>query len=128
MLEILLFTGLRRNELAHLRWQDVDLGRGVITVQHHGDYRTKSGKSRVIPVSQALRRTLTDLQTKQGDGENVCPIPYGSLGSRFQRLVRQAGPEAAGQPAHPAAHVRLASRDAGGGSGLGAGDSGASRI
>lgn len=57
------FTGLRLGELAGLRWDDLDLGRGVITVRRtlspDGSGRmlarpTKSGRVRYVPVLDEL--------------------------------------------------------------------------
>jgi integrase len=41
-----LSSGLRRGELRHLRWQDVDLSRGAIVIRD-----SKSGRSRTVPLS-----------------------------------------------------------------------------
>src|SRR5690625_659164 len=48
-------SGLRPNELRHLRWRDVDLDKGVIHVTQYGEYRTKSGKDRSVPMFPPAR-------------------------------------------------------------------------
>ena len=49
-------TGCRRGELLALRWSDVDLVRGELTVRAE---QAKSGKARVLPISPRLRGVLT---------------------------------------------------------------------
>jgi integrase len=48
-------TGLRRGELVNLRWADLDLDSRMLTVRNRGDFKTKSGHERRVPlVSDAL--------------------------------------------------------------------------
>jgi integrase len=54
-------TGMRRGEVWGLRWEDVDLLRGQITVSRSYNGPTKSGKSRLIPISQALETILLEV-------------------------------------------------------------------
>jgi integrase len=44
-------TGLRRGELVNLQWSDVDLERRLIRVQSRGDFRTKQGRRRIVPMN-----------------------------------------------------------------------------
>src|SRR5262245_31977077 len=57
-------TGLRRGELFHLTWQDIDFKQGVIRV-----VQTKSGKPREIPMSDTLRETLQHLPRRIDSGD-----------------------------------------------------------
>jgi integrase len=53
--EVIVFavcTGLRRSELIHLQWGCVDLQRKIIRIESSYTFRTKSGRSRVIPLSE----------------------------------------------------------------------------
>jgi integrase len=52
-------TAMRRGEIFQLRWKDVDLAGGEITVRAT---ITKSGKERSVPISSRLRWELTQLQ------------------------------------------------------------------
>lgn len=65
-IKIMLLTGMRRGELCALRWFDVDMSAGTITIRHAlkrtetgeeiGDTKTK--QSRVVPISDDLRAVL----------------------------------------------------------------------
>lgn len=48
-------TGMRRDEVRGLRWTEVDLDRGFITLPGH---RTKNGKERPVPLSAVARMVL----------------------------------------------------------------------
>ena len=52
-----LHTGGRRREILNLRWDDVDLDRGVL---YFDQTNTKSGKQREIPISPALADVLRE--------------------------------------------------------------------
>ena len=55
-------TGMRRGELQGLKWDDIDLGAGVLRVNRtrgrSGDGPTKSGKARAIPITPDLLAAL----------------------------------------------------------------------
>ena len=64
---IALFTGMRNGELYALRWSDIDLDTGLISVSKQwtpqdGLHRSKSNKSRVIPISDELKKLLIELK------------------------------------------------------------------
>ncbi len=64
-----LTTGARRGELSTLKWIDVDLDRGEITLRH-----TKSGKTRVVPLVEDAQQVLRDWgKTRPIDGGLVFP-------------------------------------------------------
>ena len=62
-----LYTGMRRGELAGLRWHDIDYRAGRIEVRHSYTGPTKSGKSRTIPIHHELVPILRAWQTR-------CPL------------------------------------------------------
>jgi len=85
-------TGLRlRAEALTLRWDDVDLKRGLLTVQ--AAY-AKSGQTRTIPLNTAARSALEQLSRLQtsdyvfakSDGN-----PYKCIGKSFKKLAQQVG-------------------------------------
>ena len=66
--DLALHTGMRRGEQYPLRWQDVDLKRGIITVP-----RSKHGEARHIQINSAAHAALLKLR-ERGDGVGyVCP-------------------------------------------------------
>ena len=52
-LQFLYFTGLRKGEMINLKWKDVHLDHKVpcITITSFEDWKTKTGKSRIIPLN-----------------------------------------------------------------------------
>jgi integrase len=87
-------TGLRRGEMINLRWQDVDLGRRVMHIQSAGNFRTKDGRRRTLPLSDTVHAFLSSKASRQVSefvfhrrgfkiGENY-------LSASFKRYVEQA--------------------------------------
>jgi integrase len=94
MMLVGIYAGLRLlSEALTLRWVDVDLKRGLLTVQ--AAY-AKSGKTRTVPLNRILRGALEDLRERapedaeyvfcQSDGS-----PYRSIRTAFQTACRHAG-------------------------------------
>lgn len=59
IIDVLYSCGLRRSELIHLKWMDVNLGTKQIKVTGKGN------KQRLIPISSALVAALTNLKVEQ---------------------------------------------------------------
>jgi integrase len=64
---VVLFSGLRNGELYGLRWSDIDLVSGIITIQRQwtnkdGYHSTKSNKARIVPISSELKKLLIELK------------------------------------------------------------------
>jgi site-specific recombinase XerD len=86
-LDLSLNTGLRRGEQFALRWDKVDLKRGLLTVA-----RGKTGL-RHIPLNSAARRALSVLRRYTGQTPFVCPYAHGQLRDWrrwFEAAVRRA--------------------------------------
>ena len=49
-------TGMRKSEILNLQWQNIDFKQGFIEL-----LKTKSGKSRKIPISKLLKKTLKQI-------------------------------------------------------------------
>jgi integrase len=77
------FAGLRRAEIERLRWEDVNLARGFVTV---GAQNAKTGKRRLVPVCAALRKWLAPVAQTAG------PVaPTMNLRKRFDAVREAAG-------------------------------------
>lgn len=57
-------TGMRLGEVVNLRWVNVDLVKRQLLVLSNEDYQTKTGKSRVIPMHEAVYNILKDKKQK----------------------------------------------------------------
>ncbi|CAL7962719.1 integrase [Gammaproteobacteria bacterium] len=67
-----LSTGARKMEILGLKWSDVDLQRGIITL-----HETKNGERRVLPVTgHALGLMHEHIKTKHIDSDLVFPSSY----------------------------------------------------
>lgn len=53
-----MYAGLRRAEIAHLRWQNVDRTGRVIRIESDDSFQTKSGHGRLIPLYPDLEAIL----------------------------------------------------------------------
>jgi len=85
-----LHAGLRRSEVAAAKWSWLtDSG---ILVQSDGDFQTKSGKSRLVPLSQSQIKRLREYQF---DSEYIVPGPYTAryrvLPDEVARIIRDCG-------------------------------------
>ena len=124
------YTGLRRGELLALRWRDVDLAMGTVSV-NHSLYRAKGGQSIIqdpktakgrrlvslTPSTTLMLRSLWDRQVADGllqgytvNGEstvfryrNGSPILPRGFSGAFTKIMRRAGLE--GYRLHDARHA-----------------------
>lgn len=85
-----LHTGMRRSEQYRLRWQDVDLKRGIITIP-----RSKPGEKRHIPINSTARAALGMLRSRADSSGLVCPelrwVDGNDARRWFEECVKQAG-------------------------------------
>lgn len=61
-------TGMRRGEIVLLTWPQVNLKENFISL---GSQDTKTGRRRIIPISQRLRATLLDLRQARGNVTDI---------------------------------------------------------
>jgi integrase len=81
-------TGMRRGELTHQLWEDVDLSRGVLSVTRS---KTAEGEQREIPLTNRLRAMLSVCQQSSGlvftfNGEAIAQLKTGWAGA-----IRRSG-------------------------------------
>ncbi len=82
LLELFYSSGLRLSELCGLRWHDLDLAGGFVTVLGKGS------KQRKVPVGSHARNALAAWRTEQG-GDNAAPVFPGRGGGPIsQRAVQ----------------------------------------
>lgn len=90
------YAGLRRGELMALRWSDVDLGAGVITVRLSYDQasgtmgRVKSiaGQDRRVPIGLALRDHLVEHRQRAGARPSGLVLARGQLAGSCRAAAR----------------------------------------
>ncbi|MEK6535935.1 MAG: tyrosine-type recombinase/integrase, partial [Actinomycetota bacterium] len=95
IVETLLYTGLRRDELTHLTWADVDLQRRVVAVQAKDGWHPKDYEVRHIPMAPRLHELLKSLPRKDNpwvfstsnDGPHLGHI----LSRDFRKLLKFCG-------------------------------------
>ena len=90
-----LTTGMRRGELCHLEWDDVDLASGVVTVQNKASWQTKSRKIRRLTLTPIAVRLLEELRLSP-KGSTVFQTRDGkpmvnNLSKSFGAIVKKAG-------------------------------------
>lgn len=93
MILVGIHAGVRiRSEALTLRWADVDLRRGLLTVQ--AAY-AKSGETRTVPLNRPLREALGRLRMRGGAGEFVFQRrdgrPYRDVRETFATARERAG-------------------------------------
>ncbi len=61
MIIISLYTGLRREELMQLKFDDIDFSNNIILVRNTDSFTTKNSEDREIPIFPEIRQRLMDL-------------------------------------------------------------------
>jgi integrase len=115
-----IYSGLRiPSEVVNLRWEDVDLRRGLLTVQ--GAF-AKNGKTETVPLTSKLREALGRLKAKsrtesEPASEYVFTTrdgkPYKTVKTIFETACRRAGLGPDITPPRHAPHFWLAARNVG---------------
>ena len=81
-------TGLRRNEVVSLEWEDIDFETGRILVTNG-----KGGKIRTVFMGKATSKALSKYQKRYNGEGQVFPIEPRSLTQRMRRLSNKVGIE-----------------------------------
>lgn len=90
IITLALQTGMRRGEILNLKWLNVDFDFNLIEL-----LETKSGKSRIIPMSKTVRELLLK-QRNNSEYVFINPhtkVKYEPFKARFQTLLKKAGIE-----------------------------------
>lgn len=83
-MRLALVTGMRRGALMALRWDDIDFGRGFITLR--GD-AAKKGKTEKIPMTEVARQVL--LSIEKSGSPYVFPGKDGGPRREFRRVAQR---------------------------------------
>ena len=115
VIEAFLETGMRYNELRNLRWQDIDLEKGLIHIKSRKEFLTKTRRSRTIPLSQRMRDLLKkiprrseqlfdliNIQKIKAKKDNLCNIR-----KRFDRVKKQLSFLRTGERFHIFRHTAI---------------------
>lgn len=81
-------TGMRRGEISHELWKDVDLDRGILSVSHS---KTPEGEAREIPLTARLRSLLEE---SRGGSELIFTFQgkaIRSLKTTWKTTLKRAG-------------------------------------
>jgi integrase len=81
-------TGMRRGELLHQHWEDVDFDRRLLFVTHS---KTPEGEMREIPVTTRSFELLTKLRRPQGLLFTYKGAPLRNLKTGWAAAIRRAG-------------------------------------
>ncbi len=88
---LLLHTGMRPSEAARLRWDQIDLERGVIVL-----HVTKTKVRRVVPLTETALKTLAAMERKGDyvflrDEQANDPVPSYRFRGAFESALKRAG-------------------------------------
>ena len=95
IIETFLLTGLRRDELAHLAWADIDFAREIVAVQAKDGWHPKDYEVRHVPMTERLAQVLK--ARPKGDSPYVFHTQNGGVHSgniltrEFRKLARACG-------------------------------------
>ena len=98
LVQLAVQTGLRRSELANLRWEHINLDAGFLIVANTDTFTTKSGAERKVPLSNTARKVLE--RRANGEKADGCPYVFSHedgqfdpdyISRAFKRYARKAG-------------------------------------
>jgi integrase/recombinase XerD len=90
-----LHTGCRLSEILNIQIKDIDYVENFLTIRNKADFKTKTGKIRQIPISEAIQRILWALKCNPEDyylfsfnGPTRLNRDY--VSQKFKKYLRQA--------------------------------------
>jgi integrase len=81
-------TGMRRGEILHQTWEDVDFARRLLSVTHS---KTPEGEAREIPLTERVLTLLSGMRKDFGLIFTFEGKPIGSLKTGWKAAIRRAG-------------------------------------
>ncbi|MBI2070953.1 MAG: tyrosine-type recombinase/integrase [Elusimicrobia bacterium] len=95
IVQTLAYTGLRRDELIHLTWDDVDLKKKLLAVQAKDGWQPKDYEVRHIPLNETLIKVIQALPKNASPylfpNEKGESLIGNNLSRDFRRLARSVG-------------------------------------
>ena len=88
---LLFGTGMRRGEVAHLQWPQVDLRTGLITIQSAEDWQTKTRRCRQVPIPAHLIDELRQRRQAHSAPIYVLGHTRTNLLDNLKRIAFEAG-------------------------------------
>lgn len=88
--ELFLKTGPREQELAHLEWSRLELGaKPSVSYKSRATFRTKTGKSRTVPLERGLADRLAEWRKKNPKSVLVFPTKRNKVEGHFLRTEKE---------------------------------------
>ena len=95
IVEFAVLTGLRRGELINLRWEHISIEQKLLLVESSATFKTKMGKKRSVPLSEASLEVLSRI--KKGSGSEYVFTRKGKqiteswISHKFKKILRTSG-------------------------------------
>jgi integrase/recombinase XerD len=87
--ELLLKTGPREREMTNLEWKHLNLGpTPTVSYTTRENFRTKTGKSRTVPLERGLAQKLIAWRAKNLSARFVFPTDEGKVEGHFLRICK----------------------------------------
>jgi|SRR4030095_15059243 len=90
-----LYTGCRLSEILHVQGKDLDFGKMILTIRNKVDFKTKTGKIRLIPISEELHSLIGNFKGNSEedylfsfDGKNIVSRDF--VSHKFKKYLRKA--------------------------------------
>jgi len=75
-IQLLAFTGMRKGELAHLEWEDVDFDNRLLHVRGKNGWIPKGNEDRTIPLTDGSMQALRELWTRNERRKPKSPLVH----------------------------------------------------
>jgi integrase len=85
-LQFFCVSGFRKKEVAYLRWTDIDLNTGIVTVQAKEDWGPKDKESRSVVLPDYMVSALKERRAKRPNDVIVFPSATGMVADKNQLL------------------------------------------
>lgn len=91
VIELAVYTAMRRGELARMRWQDLDFEAGTIFIRDRKHPTEKIGNDQTIPMFPPARKALQNARAYSKYGDLVIPVTAAkSITTAFAAIVKKA--------------------------------------